>query len=47
MSRIANTFRRLLYEQWGYTGKVWVGLGMAIALAGGGLIYQQVTQPCR
>lgn len=40
-----RTIVRLLREQWGYIGNVWVGLGMAIALAGGGLIYQQVVAP--
>lgn len=41
MSPIANTFRRLLYAEDGF-GRVWVGLAMAVCLAGGGLVYQQV-----
>lgn len=41
MSPIANTFRRLWREEHGW-GRIWTGLGIAIALAGGGLVYQQV-----
>lgn len=35
--------RRLLGEQWGFIGSVWMNLAMATALAGGGLVYQQIT----
>lgn len=34
---------RLWREEHGW-GRIWTGLAMAIALAGGGLVYQQVTQ---
>lgn len=34
---------RLWVEEHGW-GRIWTGLAMAVALAGGGLVYQQVTQ---
>lgn len=47
MSRIGSMFRLLLdlLRQEGGWSRVWVGLGMAITMAGGGLIYYQTQQP--
>lgn len=38
---MCSRLRRLIREEHGW-GKVWTGLAVAVALAGGGLVYQQV-----